>query len=133
LSPEYTEKNGLSRKIRHFRKKRKSRPEFLQKCKNCRTANVHRICLDIIPLIEYNKVSFGEGGRMRMKYLSTFEAAEKWGISHRRVSVLCNEGRITGAQRAGSRWIIPENAEKPSDARIRSGKYIKKPTKERGT
>ena len=43
-----------------------------------------------------------------MKYLSTFEAAEKWGISHRRVSVLCNEGRITGAQRAGSRWIIPE-------------------------
>ena len=43
-----------------------------------------------------------------MKYLSTFEAAEKWGISHRRVNVLCNEGRITGAQRAGSRWIIPE-------------------------
>ena len=66
-----------------------------------------------------------------MKYLSTFEAAEKWGISHRRVNVLCNEGR--GAQRAGSRWIIPENAEKPSDARIRSGKYIKKPTEERGT
>ena len=59
-----------------------------------------------------------------MKYLSTFEAAEKWGISHRRVSILCNEGRITGAQRAGSRWIIPENAEKPADARIRSGKYL---------
>ena len=60
-----------------------------------------------------------------MKYLSTFEAAEKWGISHRRVNVLCNEGRITGAQRAGSRWIIPENAEKPSDARIRSGNISK--------
>ena len=69
---------------------------------------------------------------MRMKYLSTFEAAEKWGISHRRVNVLCNEGRITGAQRAGSRWIIPADAEKPADARIRSGKYIKKPTEERG-
>ena len=68
-----------------------------------------------------------------MKYLSTFEAAEKWGVSHRRVNVLCNEGRITGAQREGSRWIITENAEKPSDARIRSGKYIKKPTEERGT
>ena len=123
----------MSRKIQHFRKKRKSRPEFFQKCKNRRTAIIHKIYLDIIPLIEYNKVSFGEGGRMRMKYLSTFEAAEKWGISHRRVSVLCNEGRITGAQRAGSRWIIPENAEKPADARIRSGKYIKKPTEERGT
>ena len=43
-----------------------------------------------------------------MKFLSTFETAEKWGISHRRVSILCNQGRISGAQRAGSRWIIPE-------------------------
>ena len=61
-----------------------------------------------------------------MKYLSTFEAAEKWGLSPRRVGVLCNENRIPGAQRAGSRWIIPEDAEKPKDARIKSGKYIKK-------
>ena len=75
----------------------------------------------------------GRKDRRGMKFLSTFEAAEKWGISHRRVNVLCNEGRITGAQRAGSRWIIPADAEKPADARIRSGKYIKKPTEERGT
>ena len=61
-----------------------------------------------------------------MKFLSTFEAAEKWGISHRRVSVLCNQGRITGAQRAGSRWIIPDDAEKPADARIKSGNMSKK-------
>ena len=61
-----------------------------------------------------------------MKYLSTFEAAEKWGVSPRSVGVLCNENRIPGAQRAGCRWIIPENAEKPKDARIKSGKYIKK-------
>ncbi len=65
-----------------------------------------------------------------MKFLSTFEAAEKWGISHRRVSVLCNQGRITGAQRAGSRWIIPDDAEKPADARIKSGKYVKERTAE---
>ena len=65
-----------------------------------------------------------------MKYMSNFEAAEKWGISHRRVSILCNQDRIPGAQRAGSRWIIPEDAEKPSDARIKSGKYIKQPNKE---
>lgn len=51
-----------------------------------------------------------------MKYLSTFEVAEKWGISPRRVDTLCNENRITGAQRAGSRWIIPEDATKPTDA-----------------
>ena len=60
-----------------------------------------------------------------MKYMSTFEIAEKWGISHRRVSLLCNQNRIPGAQRAGSRWIIPEDAEKPNDARIKSGKYLK--------
>ncbi len=67
-----------------------------------------------------------------MKFLSTFEAAEKWGISHRRVSILCNQGRISGAQRAGSRWIIPEDAEKPADARIKSGKYIKESATEGG-
>lgn len=44
-----------------------------------------------------------------MKYLSTFEIAEKWGISPRRVGILCNQDRIPGAQRAGSRWIIPED------------------------
>lgn len=65
-----------------------------------------------------------------MKYLSTFEAAEKWGLSPRRVGILCNENRIPGAQRAGSRWIIPEDAEKPKDARIKSGKYIKKSREE---
>lgn len=57
-----------------------------------------------------------------MKYLSTFEVAEKWGISPRRVGILCNNDRIPGAQRAGSRWIIPADAEKPTDARIKSGK-----------
>ena len=60
-----------------------------------------------------------------MKYLSTFEVAEKWGISPRRVGILCNNDRMPGAQRAGGRWIIPEDAEKPTDARIKSGKYIK--------
>ena len=63
-----------------------------------------------------------------MKYLSTFEVAEKWGISPRRVGILCNNDSIPGAQRAGSRWIIPEDAEKPTDARIKSGKYIKQKT-----
>ena len=65
-----------------------------------------------------------------MKFLSTFETAEKWGISHRHVSVFCNQGRISGAPRAGSRWIIPEDAEKPADARVKSGKYIKSKTKD---
>ena len=68
-----------------------------------------------------------------MRYLSTFEVAEKWGLSPCRVGIFCNENRIPGAQRAGSRWIIPEDVEKPADARIKSGKYIKNKTEERGT
>ncbi len=64
-----------------------------------------------------------------MKYISATEVAERWGLSKRRVITLCNDGRIEGAQKAGSTWIIPENAERPGDARIKSGKYIKtKPT-----
>lgn len=89
--------------------------------------------LDIVPKIEYNTVGFRRKGVLRVRYLSTFEVAEKWGISPRRVGVLCCQNRIPGAQQAGSRWIIPEDAEKPADARIKSGKYIKAKNKERGT
>lgn len=60
-----------------------------------------------------------------MKYLSTTQAAELWGLSARRVALLCEQGRIEGVQKSGSRWIIPENAKKPDDARIKSGKYLK--------
>lgn len=60
-----------------------------------------------------------------MNYISTTEAGQKWGISKRRVIVLCKENRVPGAQMAGRSWIIPEDAEKPADARIKSGKYIK--------
>lgn len=52
-----------------------------------------------------------------MEYISAREAAEKWGISQRRVSVLCSENRILGAAMVGNMWIIPSNAEKPEDAR----------------
>ena len=45
------------------------------------------------------------------------EAADKWGISQRRVAVLCSENRIENAARLGNMWIIPSNAEKPIDAR----------------
>lgn len=52
-----------------------------------------------------------------MEYMSAKEAAEKWGISHRRVTVLCAENRIAGAERVGNMWLIPRAAEKPEDGR----------------
>lgn len=45
------------------------------------------------------------------------EAADKWGISQRRVAVLCSENRIENATRLGNMWVIPNNAKKPIDAR----------------
>lgn len=53
------------------------------------------------------------------------EAAEKWGLSVRRVQLLCVEGRIEGAMKHASVWAIPKDAQKPKDERIVSGKYIK--------
>ena len=61
-----------------------------------------------------------------MKYVSTTEISKKWNISARRIGTLCAEGRIPNVQRAGNMWLIPEDAEKPADARVKSGKYIKK-------
>ena len=53
-----------------------------------------------------------------MEYLTTSEAAEKWGISRRRVSKLCQEGRIEGAVLKGKTWLVPTAAEKPADNRM---------------
>ncbi|MBP5255888.1 MAG: helix-turn-helix domain-containing protein [Clostridia bacterium] len=52
-----------------------------------------------------------------MKYISAGEAAEKWGVTVRRVQTFCEQGRIKGQKRFGRMWMIPENAEKPSDPR----------------
>lgn len=52
-----------------------------------------------------------------MEFMSAREAADKWGISQRRVAVLCNENRITDAMMVGNMWIIPSTAKKPVDAR----------------
>ncbi len=60
-----------------------------------------------------------------MKFMTTTETGKKWNLSARRVGVLCSEGRIPDVQKTGNTWLIPENAEKPADARIKSGKYIK--------
>jgi len=57
-------------------------------------------------------------------YISAIDTAAKWGISKRRVALLCEQGRIIGATKVARDWIIPANAEKPADARIKNGKYI---------
>ena len=48
-----------------------------------------------------------------------------WGISERRITELCKTGKIPGAVKDGKQWQIPNDAEKPVDSRIVTGKYIK--------
>lgn len=52
-------------------------------------------------------------------YMTVKQIAEKWGISDRRVRILCSEGKIPGVTREGRSWKIPEDAKKPEDDVIR--------------
>ena len=53
-------------------------------------------------------------------FITVKQAAEKWGISDRRVRILCAEGKISGAYQQGRGWKIPENATKPTDGRYKT-------------
>ena len=54
------------------------------------------------------------------------QIAIKWGLSERTVNELCKLGKIDGAIKIGRMWQIPDDAKKPIDGRITSGKYVKK-------
>jgi hypothetical protein len=60
-----------------------------------------------------------------MEYMTIQDASEKWGISSRRIQVLCSEGRLPGAVKFGRQWAIPADLDKPADARVKTGKYRK--------
>ena len=57
-----------------------------------------------------------------MEYISCAEAASKWGISERRVQKLCEEGRIPCVAKFSRMWLIPKDAEKPTDKRRKNFK-----------
>ena len=61
-----------------------------------------------------------------MDYMTLKEAAEKWGVTPRRVNYYCAGGRIPGAVKMAGVWLIPKNAEKPIDGRTKQGKELKK-------
>lgn len=57
-------------------------------------------------------------------FMTVKQAAEKWGISDRRIRVLCSEGKIPGAFQEGRGWKIPADAQKPADGRYRSKESV---------
>ena len=64
-----------------------------------------------------------------MEYISVKEAAEKWGVTPRRVQILCNEKKIKGATRFGRNWMIPSGAVLPSSAKKGEEPHLPMPRK----
>lgn len=59
-----------------------------------------------------------------MKYIKVSEAAKKWGLSTRRVRLLCSENRIEGVTKKGNLYMLPEDAPRPADNRVMNGKLF---------
>lgn len=57
-------------------------------------------------------------------FITVKQAAEKWGISDRRVRILCVAGKIPGAFQEGRGWKIPTDAVKPADGRFKSSESL---------
>ena len=60
-----------------------------------------------------------------MDYMTLREAGEKWGISPRQINYYCSEGRIPGAEKMVTVWLIPKDAQKPVDGRTKQGRALK--------
>jgi len=56
------------------------------------------------------------------------EKALEWNVTPRTVNAMCKNGRIQGAVKEKRTWLIPDDAEKPLDGRISTGKYSRKKT-----
>ena len=51
------------------------------------------------------------------------EASEKWGVTPRWINYYCSAGRIPGAVKMGTVWLIPKSAQKPKDGRRKENKH----------
>ena len=55
-----------------------------------------------------------------MDYMTLKEASEIWGVTPRWINYYCSSGRIPGAVKMGTVWLIPKGAQKPADRRFKS-------------
>lgn len=60
-----------------------------------------------------------------MDYMTLKEAAEKWGVTPRRVNYYCAGGRIPGAVKMAGVWLLPKDAVKPVDGITKEGRAQK--------
>jgi len=62
-----------------------------------------------------------------MNYISTVHAAKKWSVTISRIAKMCKAGKIPGAVQIGSRWMIPDNLDKPADGRTKAARGSARP------
>jgi len=62
---------------------------------------------------------------MDFDWITPEEAAQKWGIKARQVQALCSQGKIPGVVRLSRAWLIPKDAQKPTDGRANNGRKPK--------
>jgi len=61
---------------------------------------------------------------LESELMTTKEASDIWGITPRRVQILCDNGKVQGAFRMGRTWIIPKGISKPIDGRTKQARMV---------
>ena len=62
---------------------------------------------------------------LESELMTTAEAARLWGITTRRVQVLCDMGQVKNDVRMSRTWIIRRGTPKPVDGRTKEAKVAK--------
>jgi hypothetical protein len=65
------------------------------------------------------------GVDMDFDWITPQQAAEKWGVTERRVQALCVNGQVEGVVRLKGGWFIPKATPKPLDGRRNNGRKPK--------
>ena len=67
-----------------------------------------------------------------MDWITTKVAAELWGITTRRVQILCDSGKVKGVRRLGDIWVIPKGTQKPIDGQTKAARKLMSQKQEQG-
>ena len=73
-------------------------------------------------LVLFEKTKYIVLGGANMDYITLKEASKIWGVTPRWINYYCSSGRIPGAVKMGTVWLIPKGTKKPIDRRTKHGK-----------
>ena len=60
-----------------------------------------------------------------MEWMTVKDAGMVWGVTTRRATILCANGKVKGAERLGNIWVIPKGTLKPIDGRTKAARSKK--------